>query len=123
MSSVSQEQVWVLTVDLHLDPQADVERAHLRQIEIDAAWRLHRGSDRPEYGRSDLQPHVRDRLAEAQNWRCCYCGVRMMGVTNDDPTFATFEHVVPRSRGGTNLMANLVVACRQCNHERGNGRG
>jgi len=122
MPDVPQEYVGRLRVDVHLDPLPDVERAHLRQVEIDAAWRLHRGAARPEYGQSDLHPHVRDRLAEAQNWRCCYCGVRMGGGTYE-PTAATFEHVVPRSRGGTNLVTNLVVACRRCNGERGNGRG
>lgn len=123
MPDVPQKPVWRLRVDVHLDPLPDVERAHMRQVEIDAAWRLHRGAARPEYGKSDLQPAVRDRLAEAQNWRCCYCGVRMMGEGPHDPAAATFEHIVPRSRGGTNLRANLVVACRACNLARGNGRG
>lgn len=36
---------------------------------------------------------------------CAYCG--------DDPV--TFDHVVPRSKGGTDDPENLVPACRPCN--------
>ncbi len=94
----------------------------IRQAEIDAAWRLHRAMDRPEARQSHLRPQLRERLAEAQNWRCCYCGVRMEGAPGVWPDGPTFEHVVPRSRGGTNLIDNLAVSCVQCNVKRGNGR-
>jgi 5-methylcytosine-specific restriction endonuclease McrA len=57
-------------------------------------------------------------LAEAQNWRCCWCGFRMDG-TGMDWDAPTFEHVVPRSKGGLNELDNLVIACRQCNGARG----
>jgi 5-methylcytosine-specific restriction endonuclease McrA len=30
----------------------------------------------------------------------------------------TWDHLVPHSRGGLNLPANLVVACRRCNREK-----
>jgi 5-methylcytosine-specific restriction endonuclease McrA len=55
----------------------------------------------------------RARLAEAQNHRCCYCGEPLL----DEAT--TFEHVVPRSRGGRETWENLVLACRWCNEKRG----
>jgi len=29
------------------------------------------------------------------------------------------EHLLPRSRGGSGVEANLVVACRRCNRQRG----
>jgi len=29
------------------------------------------------------------------------------------------EHLLPRSRGGSGIEANLVVACRRCNKQRG----
>lgn len=31
----------------------------------------------------------------------------------------TLDHVVPRSRGGTNRLKNLVLACATCNHRKG----
>ncbi|WP_425437100.1 HNH endonuclease [Litoreibacter ponti] len=31
-----------------------------------------------------------------------------------------FDHLVPHSRGGTNEVRNIVVACAPCNYGRGN---
>lgn len=45
---------------------------------------------------------------------CRYCGCRTTGEYGQDAL--TIDHIVPRSRGGTHAEANLVVACRQCNH-------
>lgn len=45
---------------------------------------------------------------------CRYCGCRTEGQYG--PRALTIDHIVPRSRGGTHDEANLVVACRQCNH-------
>lgn len=44
--------------------------------------------------------------------RCAYCGAE--GVPLE------VEHVVPRSRGGSNRVANLVPACVPCNQAKGN---
>lgn len=56
-------------------------------------------------------------LAERQNWRCCYCGTRIDGDSWQENT-PTFEHVIPRSRGGTDDPGNLVAACQRCNSQR-----
>jgi|SRR3989344_1486253 len=55
-----------------------------------------------------------DRLGEAQNWRCCYCGIRMLNISNfkDEPTL---EHVIPKSKKGPDHPDNLVIACFDCN--------
>ena len=45
----------------------------------------------------------------AHDMRCCYCGGKFS--VQD----LTFDHVVPRSRGGTSTWANLVPACEPCN--------
>ena len=61
---------------------------------------------------------MKQQLAEAQNHRCCYCHERF----SDDqtsPYYATWEHVIPRSHGGTSDLSNLVVACYTCNNTRG----
>lgn len=33
----------------------------------------------------------------------------------------TLDHVIPRSRGGTDQSSNLVTACRRCNTKKANG--
>jgi 5-methylcytosine-specific restriction endonuclease McrA len=53
----------------------------------------------------------RPALCEAQNHRCCYCGLRSDALT--------FEHVTPLSHGGSNDRSNLVMACEPCNVRRG----
>lgn len=51
---------------------------------------------------------LRDRFA------CQYCG-------NHYPTHElSFDHVVPRSRGGRTVWANVVTACTSCNLRKGN---
>lgn len=53
------------------------------------------------------------RLCGEQNWRCAYCGKPM-----EDET-ASIDHVIARSRGGSNEWENLVAAHRQCNEDKG----
>ena len=57
-------------------------------------------------------------LAEAQNWRCCYCGIRCMGA-HDAHNQPTREHVTPKRFGGRSEWMNEVLACRICNNGRG----
>jgi 5-methylcytosine-specific restriction endonuclease McrA len=40
---------------------------------------------------------------------CQYCGTRLSMNTG------TRDHVLPRSRGGPDTLANVVAACRSCN--------
>lgn len=46
--------------------------------------------------------------------RCRYCGARKKIYE------MTIDHVMPRSRGGSNGMKNLVLACEPCNRAKGN---
>lgn len=46
-------------------------------------------------------------------WTCQYCG-------NEFKTHElTFDHVIPRSRGGGTNWENIVAACRDCNTAKG----
>ncbi len=49
---------------------------------------------------------VRDRFS------CQYCGQRF--PTRD----LTFDHVMPKSRGGRTCWNNIVTSCRECNQEK-----
>lgn len=78
---------------------------------------------------------LRAQLAEAQNWRCCYCGERVEAEPGDGTywsetladwiappvmRWATIDHVIELSKGGTDTWENLVMACYDCNDQRGN---
>lgn len=55
---------------------------------------------------------VREYLLEKFGRRCAYCGKEHVPLE--------VEHIVPRSRGGTDRISNLTVACHDCNQEKGN---
>lgn len=46
-------------------------------------------------------------------WTCQYCGDQYR--TNE----LTFDHVIPRSRGGRTSWMNIVTACQECNLQKG----
>jgi 5-methylcytosine-specific restriction endonuclease McrA len=61
---------------------------------------------------------IRCRLGEAQNWKCCWCGVECVPEPKHKNS-ATIEHVHPRSLGGENSWDNYAMACSNCNSRRG----
>ena len=52
---------------------------------------------------------VREYLLEKFRHECAYCG-----GASGDPVL-NVDHVVPRSRGGTDQVSNLALVCRTCN--------
>jgi len=66
-----------------------------------------------EYQQGTLQGYeVREYLLEKFNRKCCYC------EKTDVPL--EVEHIIPKSRGGTDRIDNLCLACRDCNQRKGN---
>ena len=66
-----------------------------------------------EYQQGELFGYeVREYLLEKWNRKCAYCG-----KTN---TPLQIEHIVPKSRGGSNRISNLTLACKECNLRKGN---
>lgn len=62
--------------------------------------------------------YIRNRLAEAQNWHCCWCGVLTVPEPNQKNS-ATIEHVTPRCQGGEDHPDNYAMSCYNCNIKRG----
>lgn len=55
---------------------------------------------------------VREFLLEKWNRTCAYCGAKN--------TKLEIEHIRPRSKGGSNRVSNLCLACVPCNQNKGN---
>jgi len=41
-------------------------------------------------------------------------------IDNKDPMYITFDHIVPLSLGGLDLIQNIRLAHQKCNRQRGN---
>jgi 5-methylcytosine-specific restriction endonuclease McrA len=54
-----------------------------------------------------------ERKRQAYEGKCAYCGSHI------EPNDFTWDHAVPRSRGGTDDIGNLVPAHRSCNSKKG----
>jgi len=68
-----------------------------------------------EYARPKAHPaFTRFNVFLRDKWTCQYCGTRHR--THE----LTFDHVVPRSRGGVTTWENIVAACQNCNRLKGN---
>ena len=67
-----------------------------------------------EYVRLDRRPaFTRFNVFLRDHFDCQYCG------RNFHSEELTFDHVVPRSRGGRTTWANVVTACQGCNLRKG----
>lgn len=60
----------------------------------------------------------KDALFQRDGANCCWCGRRLTRKRGWKNT-ATFEHMVPKALGGANSLANLKLACAECNNKRG----
>lgn len=66
-----------------------------------------------EYQQGQLMGYeVREYLLEKWGRKCAYCG------TTDVPL--EIEHIIPKSRGGSNRVSNLTLSCTTCNQRKGN---
>lgn len=66
-----------------------------------------------EYQQGELMGYeVREYLLEKWGRKCAYCGVKNIPLE--------VEHIIPKSRGGSNRVSNLTLACRACNLKKGN---
>lgn len=66
-----------------------------------------------QYQQGELQGYeVREYLLEKWNRRCAYCSIKNVPFE--------IEHIQPKSRGGSDRVSNLTIACHACNQSKGN---
>ena len=64
-----------------------------------------------EYQNGSLKDtKLREFIFKKNNYKCVYCSNQGEEI----------EHIVPRSKGGTNSVFNLTLSCRKCNESKGN---
>ena len=56
------------------------------------------------------QTKLRNFIFSRSNGKCSYCGEKAVEI----------DHIVPRSKGGTDSVNNLTASCRACNEKKSN---
>jgi 5-methylcytosine-specific restriction endonuclease McrA len=65
-----------------------------------------------EYQQGELQGYeVREYLLDKWGRKCAYCGKKNIPLH--------VEHIIPKSRGGSNRVSNLTLSCKKCNVKKG----
>ena len=59
------------------------------------------------------------RLHKKQDGRCCYCQTLLILEAEEGLRQPTLDHLKPRSKGGSNNIKNLAMACSTCNGLKG----
>ncbi len=66
-----------------------------------------------EYQHGELMGYkIREYLLEKFQRKCAYCGKENVPLE--------IEHITPKSRGGSNTVDNLAIACHSCNQKKNN---
>lgn len=92
-----------------------------REREVVEAIRAKVGPHRPR-GQTPPPPESkRHRIYERDGWRCIECEWKpgTPPAKGEPRRHLTLDHVIPRSKGGTGAMSNLVTLCNVCNREKG----
>ena len=85
-------------------------RTALRHYELPSVLRLMR---RIRVPRKPVQ-FSRTNIYQRDQYTCQYC------ADHFPPSQLTFDHVLPRSRGGDTSWLNIVTSCQGCNRHKGN---
>ena len=90
-----------------------VRRIEVERVKFDMALLQNPEVTGLEYQHGELAGwELRAYLLEKFQWRCAYCG-------KEQAPFE-LEHLRPTSRGGTDRVSNLCLACHECNVAKGN---
>lgn len=54
---------------------------------------------------------LRNQIEISDRGRCCYCLTQAVNSGID----LSFDHILPRSKGGKTVFENVCLACRACN--------
>ena len=108
-SRVANIQTWVN----RLSRSAPIESISMELVKFDTQAMQNPEISGVEYQQGELIGYeIREYLLEKWGRKCAYCGKTGLPLQ--------VEHIVPKSRGGSNRASNLTLSCQDCNREKGN---
>jgi 5-methylcytosine-specific restriction endonuclease McrA len=85
---------------------------HIEHVNFDTQKMQNAEISGVEYQQGTLQGvEVRQYLLDKWERKCAYCSVSGVPLQ--------IEHITPKSKGGTNRISNLTIACDSCNKKKG----
>jgi len=75
-------------------------------------WKRHLVELKANPNTPGIPDHVKAAVFKRDGGRCRQCGY--MGP------YIEYDHILPRSKGGSNTVENIQLLCRQCNLKKGN---
>jgi len=92
---------------------AEISKLAVERVKFDMQKMQNPGISGVEYQQGTLAGYeMREYLLEKWNRTCAYCGKQDIPLE--------IEHIHPKSKGGSNRISNLTLACRSCNEKKGN---
>ncbi len=93
--------------------RAPISECHVETVRFDLQKLQNPEINGVEYQQGELLGYeVREYVLEKWGHKCAYCGIKNVPLE--------VEHIVPRSRGGSNRVSNLTLACTPCNQKKNN---
>jgi len=109
MSRVYNIQTWVKRLMRYMP----VTHLALELVKFDTQAMVNPEISGVDYQQGELWGYeVREYLLEKFGRKCVYCGIKDVPLE--------IEHIVSKSRGGSNRVSNLTLACHSCNQKKGN---
>ncbi len=106
-SRVQNIESWVHRL-IKLCPLTDIS---YENVKFDTQLMQNPEIDGIQYQQGELQGYeVREYLLEKWNRTCVYCGAKDVPLE--------VEHIIPKSRGGSNRVSNLTISCKDCNRKK-----
>jgi 5-methylcytosine-specific restriction endonuclease McrA len=87
----------------------DDDNAHKTEQNVSPAIDIQKARESAEQ-RVKVMPALRWQVFQRDNWRCVSCG-----RGSADEVILHADHIIPRSRGGQDTLANYQTLCHLCN--------
>lgn len=108
MSRVHNVETWAK----RLQKRVPISSCAVETVRFDMQKMLNPEISGVEYQQGELLGYeVREYLLEKWGRKCAYCGKENVPLE--------VEHIQPKSRGGSNRVSNLALACHECNEKKG----